>query len=444
MRNRRSKIRRGEFAVAKAFTLIELLVVMVIIALLVGLLLPALGRAREEARKTQCRSNLRQIGLAMQMYSNDNKGYFPCVYGVGTRGSSAGTNTTHTFNAAGLPGGGQLTEWFITYATHWNAASPQMYIMPNENIYGMPELTLKSPGMGNGVGLLYAGGYLTQKGGNVLDCPSAHYDDRYSRYGHPPPRILSYDPNAPFFTSAGKLALGSNPAGLGVDSAYNWEYTAPMVYGEMIAVHSDNLRDFKAFCNLRTGSSAQNGIQCFMVGNYSIRQPTDFVHGGGVWGDAMKQTKYQGKAVVSDGLNFMYIHYQNTWAEDTTYGAGQTVWPWAPNSSNRHVVYYPREFTVQAISNHDRSYNVLFEDGSVKTCADSANNIGRAGMECMAWCSYGSTCGLNGFYERGASVGAADGYNTAAIHVGSPNVLYGCALETRVWKIYFDSLYVQD
>jgi len=48
---------------------------MVIIALLIGLLLPALSRAKEEARKTQCRSNLRQIGLAMQMYANDNSGY---------------------------------------------------------------------------------------------------------------------------------------------------------------------------------------------------------------------------------------------------------------------------------------------------------------------------------------------------------------------------------
>ncbi len=55
----------------KGFTLIELLVVIAIIALLLAILLPALGRAKEQAQKTRCLANLKQIGLAMHLYAND-------------------------------------------------------------------------------------------------------------------------------------------------------------------------------------------------------------------------------------------------------------------------------------------------------------------------------------------------------------------------------------
>lgn len=61
----------------QGFTLIELLLVITIIAILAALLLPALARAREMARQVVCTSNLRQMGLAFQMYATDNGGFLP-------------------------------------------------------------------------------------------------------------------------------------------------------------------------------------------------------------------------------------------------------------------------------------------------------------------------------------------------------------------------------
>jgi len=103
--------------VKSGFTLIELLVVIAIIAILAAILFPVFGRARENARRSSCQSNLKQLGLGMMQYTQDYDELLPC----GIQGTSA---------AMGAGWSGQILPY---------VKSAQVFVCPNEQ--GRPNVS---------------------------------------------------------------------------------------------------------------------------------------------------------------------------------------------------------------------------------------------------------------------------------------------------------------
>jgi prepilin-type N-terminal cleavage/methylation domain-containing protein len=125
------------FSRRRAFTLIELLVVIAIIAILIALLLPAVQQAREAARRTQCRNNLKQIGLALHNYL-DAHSVFPPSYCV-VPGVTTTVGGQWSVFARILPYMEQsnlqnLINWNVAYSTQLNVATTRVpsYLCPSE------------------------------------------------------------------------------------------------------------------------------------------------------------------------------------------------------------------------------------------------------------------------------------------------------------------------
>ena len=425
----------------QGFTLIELLVVMVIIALLVGLLLPALGRAREEARKTQCRSNLRQIGLAVNIYANDNQGWTPCIYGCGATETYTAQHAINRWAGGGngAEPGDPVTSAWPHYGAAGDAGVGFMLMIPQvilewdrlandggataqAKFDASPEAA-SGPGMPTGLGLLMAGGYLSQKGASVLSCPSVTYankpalvdwaDDRWTAYSQGT-EILGFDPTEPFYTTGGKYFKANgvlDPAGSGTDMRGN----ANVGYSGYVAGSLSQLNALPVCVNGGSVTYSGGGPGCTIVGSYELRDDIDTAGNLTVHYGSMKvdEALTGGKAIASDALYGVLGNRLCMWVEwgvcaiNNAYQNRNTSW------DAGHDYFW--------VGNHDSAYNVLFADGSVKSFSDAGMSLRKTFIVQQQADIY--------------DIGGGD-WRYAYVPLSQKNQF--------IWPVFFDPLYAQD
>jgi len=375
----------------KGFTLIELLVVMVIIALLVGLLLPALARAKEEARKTQCRSNLRQIGMAYTMYGNDNGGYIAPAAG-GAAKSRGPDNTWHT--------GDEMFGFF-----NWK------FYQQNAVTVGQPnpdQVSPSTPSRGIGIGLLYSGGYLTSKGAQILYCPSDNSSNFSQEDGMS--EMRQYDADEPFWTSHGSVIRG-NDNSLGDQDQSGGGQTETTV-SDYYQVCFGNQSQANAYRWAFTETGKLNMGVCMVLSNYTHRvsQYGNIPSIDGYASDnSYKLERFGSKVILADNLQLIVSRITVGW----------TGWTAAVNRGD--MMNSMKHFVV---TNHDSSWNLLFTDASVKTYTDGAGGL--------LW-AYAKEIELR---RRDNYLGYEKAYPGATATIAP--------LEQYIFKPYLDGAYQQD
>ena len=282
---------------------------------------------------------------------------------------------------------GEAAKWYlrprVTYSSGSGGAlwdphdDDVLYEDDGTTVLSFPDVsaTSRGAGMPTGLGLLLSGGYLTQQGASVLDCPSRHlpdpeagypeYTDSGTTYKVLPwtNEQVQFNPAAVFFTTGGKVLWGSSDDDWKMvispySSTYDpntparwWDYQVWQPHGSLDAGHP----------NCPYGIDAP----CGLLGSYQVRPD----NGAEYSNESYPLDEIAGQAVASDSIwGFFHLWGNGTTVDRGSIRIGSTKIPFSFNDPT-HLT--KRWWT----SNHDMAYNVLFADGAVKTYSDSGLSL---------------------------------------------------------------------
>ena len=279
---RSNLVRRGDFREHGGFTLIELLVVIAIIALLAAILFPVFSRARENARRTTCMSNMKQLGLGIMQYTQDSDGIYPARWSD----TYTGTGDAGTSNPDGLDM--NWTDMIYPYVKN-----PQVYTCPDRS---SEEYSFYTPQPRNTVDDFFWGTYDINATYGAYNSPYLYSPSPYTTtyYGASPagaPESAVSDTPGTIFLSEGSTAWGDAalttggiqfgnkggqiywPGGTNPTPQTTTEpYTMSVTNAFVEAPHLDTTNVL--FCDGHVKSEQTS----FLMQSYSVGSKTFFIH----------------------------------------------------------------------------------------------------------------------------------------------------------------------